>query len=361
VDDDHDVGYADVGDAEEAVRQAWHGYGDPRRIVRIAETSSNVSTNRVFRVLLDDRTQLIVKVSAYGSYFLFAEDHDRLYRVTQLLADTRFAGLLANVLGRDGRAYTWYDGRRWAAFYEEVPRGEQLPKVLTERQIDRFAQEMAEFHLACAAVAARIPPLSYSMKSNAIELLDLLASPFAPRNFGLPPELIGTLWRHTHELLCSLERLHYDEWPKMPVLVDWNLGNFSVQYGSDQPDDFRLFTRWDYDWFRIESRVVDFYFLSRVSSRTGDRTEFTYQCHTLVEPRFVRFVAAYHRTFPLSEDEVRFLPEAYRFFLLNYVVRVGSKFFRPELCDRFRRDAARWYLPELERLDIRPLLRAIGA
>ena len=22
----------------------------------------------------------------------------------------------------------------------------------------------------------------------------------------------------------------YDEWPKMPVLIDWNLGNFSVEF-----------------------------------------------------------------------------------------------------------------------------------
>lgn len=350
-----------MGDAEEAVRLAWDDYGDDRRILRIAETSSNVSTNRVFRLSLDDGTRLVAKISAYGSYFLFAEDHDRLYRCTQLLAETRFSTLLANVLGRDGRAYTWYDGRRWAAFYEEVERGEQLPKILSDAQIDRYASEMAELHLACADIAPAIPPLSYSMKSNAIELLDLLASPFAPRNFDLAPEHIGTLWRHTHELLLRLEELHYDEWTKLPVLVDWNLGNFSVRYESDDPADFRLFTRWDYDWFRVESRLVDFYFLSRVSSRTGDRTYFTYQSHTLVEPRFIRFVQRYHEVFPLTEDEVRFLPEAYRFFLLNYVVRVGSKFFRPELCERFRRDTARWYLPELERLDITPLLKAIGA
>jgi hypothetical protein len=195
------------------------------------------------------------------------------------------------------------------------------------------------------------------MKSNAIELLDLLSSPFAPRNFELAPEHIGTLWRHTHELLVHLEQVHYDEWPKMPVLVDWNLGNFSVRFdGNPDSADFRLATRWDYDWFRIESRLLDFYFLSRVSSRTGDRTHFTYQPHTLVEPRFVRFLRAYHRVYPLTADEVRFLPEAYRFFLLNYVVRAGARFFRPELCERFRVDTARWYLPQLERLDVGPLL-----
>jgi hypothetical protein len=348
-----------VGDAIEAVHLAWAGYGDERRVLSVTETSSNVSTNRVFRVGLDDGRNVIAKITSYGSYFLFAEDHDRLYRCCELLQESRFSGLLASLLGREGRAYTWYDGRRWAAFYEEAERGESLPRILSPAQVDRFAYEIAEFHRACQKIAGSLPPLSYTMKSNAIELLDLLESPFAPRNFDLDPENIGILWRHTHDLLLHLERVHYDEWPKMPILVDWNLGNFSIRSTGPEPDDFELYTRWDYDWFRIESRLLDFYFLSRVSSRTGDRTHFTYQPHTLTEERFVRFVAAYHRVFPLSEEEIRFLPYAYRFFLLNYVVRAGSRFFRPELCERFRRDTARRYLPELERLDLTPLLEVV--
>ena len=47
------------------------------------------------------------------------------------------------------------------------------------------------------------------------------------------------------------------------------------QGGSAASDGtFRLYSRWDYDWFRIEPRLLDFYFLSRVSSKTGDRTLF---------------------------------------------------------------------------------------
>ncbi len=243
------------------------------------------------------------------------------------------------------------------AFYEEVRPAESLPRTLDEDQIECLAREMAEFHLACAAIAPALPPTSNSVKADAIHLLDQLESPFAPRNFNLPPEYIGVLHRHTHDFLLELERIRYDEWDRLPVLVDWNLGNFSV---AGEPDgSFRLFSRWDYDWFRIEPRLHDFYFLSRVSSATGDRTQFTYSSHTLVEPRFVRFVEAYHAVNPLEEREVRFLPEAYRFFLLNYVIREGARFFRPDYCERFRRETARVYLPALERLDISPLLRAI--
>jgi hypothetical protein len=337
-----------------AVDAAWAAYGDPRAIVGVEEVSANVSTNRVYRLSLDDDSTLITKVSSYGSYFLFVEDHDRLSRCAHLLHDTRFGGMLANVWLRDGRIFTWYERSMWAVFYDDVPRREALPKILGQDQIANLGREMAEFHLACTDIAGDIPAGSKTIKSDAIHLLDLLESPFAPRNFELPPEAIGVLWRHTHRFLERLVELGYDEWRKIPVLVDWNLGNFSV---APRPDgSFRLFSRWDYDWFRIEPRLLDFYFLSRVSSRTGDRTRFTYGSHTLVEPGFVTLLGAYREVFPMSEEEIRFLPEAYRFFILNYVVREGARFFRGDLCARFRADAVRTYLPALEHLDISPLL-----
>lgn len=350
-------------DNRSALHAAWREYGDPRRITEVLDTSPRVSTNTVFRVELDDGSRVFGKVSHYGSYFLFAEDHDRLFRCTELLAGGPFADFLAPVLGHDTprgrRAFTWYDERVWVAFYEEAPRAEALPRQLSMSEIRCLAAEMARFHAECRRIAPRIPSMSNSIKSDAIHLLDLLSSPFAPRNFDLQPEHIGVLHRHTHRFLMELENIRYDSWDRIPILVDWNLGNFSVRY--DAPESFRLFSRWDYDWFRVESRLLDFYFLSRVSSATGDQTHWSYSPHTLVEPHFVEFVRAYHSVDPLTEDEIRFLPEAYRFFILNYVVREGARFFRPDLCTKFRSDVARTYLPACDRLDVTPLLRAIGA
>jgi hypothetical protein len=59
----------------------------------------------------------------------------------------------------------------------------------------------------------------------------------------------------------------------------------------------------------------------------------------------------------MSGEERSFLPEVYRFFILNYVVREGSRFFRADLCTKFRGDAVRTYLPALDALDVTPLLR----
>ena len=98
------------------------------------------------------------------------------------------------------------------------------------------------------------------------------------------------------------------------------------------------------------------YFLSRVSSRTGDRTSFTYGVHTLLEPRFRRFLRAYHAEYPLTPGEVLFLKEAYRFFLLNYVVREGRHFFRYDFWQHLLHDAVDTHLPSLDEVDLRPLL-----
>ena len=342
----------------EALHAAWIELDAGPTITVIEELSAMVSTNRVFRVGLSDHTHVVAKVSSYGSYFSFAEDHDRIHRCVVGLQGTRFATTLADVVTRHGRPFTYYDGRLWVAFYRELERRRTLPRVLTPAMINSLGREMAEFHLACAGAARTLAPSSKSIKSDAIHLLDLLESPFAPKNFDLAPERIGRLRRHTHDLLTNLEAIGYDYWDKIPVLIDWNLGNFSVDMHSD--DTFSLFSRWDYDWFRIEPRVMDFYFLSRVSSATGDRTEWAYSPHTLTEPSFVALLRSYHAVAPLTEAEIRFIPESYRFFILNYVVREGARFFQPELCQQFRREAASWYLPALDHLDIAPLLEVIA-
>jgi hypothetical protein len=141
--------------------------------------------------------------------------------------------------------------------------------------------------------------------------------------------------------------------PKLPVLIDWNRGNFSVAYDEL---GFALYGRWDYDLFRIEPRTLDFYFLSRVVREEGDQTVFSYTATPLLEPRFLRLVRAYHAVYPISTGELAFVKEAYRFFLLNYVLRTGEHFFVPEICERLQREVLTRYLPELETLDFTPLL-----
>ena len=108
------------------------------------------------------------------------------------------------------------------------------------------------------------------------------------------------------------------------------------------------------------ARVMDFYFLARVVSARGDQSHFTYDADPFLDPRFATFLRAYHEVSPLGADEVTFLREAYRFFLLNYAVLEAEHFFRPELCDALRRDVVELHLPALTELDLSPLLDAIA-
>jgi hypothetical protein len=344
---------ANVSNAQ--VHTAWAHYGDPRRIVEILDMSAMVSTNTVMRVKLSDGSAVFAKISSYGSYFLFAEDHDRLHRLALLLRGTRFEGLLADSLTvADGQPFTYYDGEVWVAFYTEVEHKQRLPRILSDADIANLAREMAHLHIACGALASHIPPTSTSIKSDAIALHDTLTEPHSAARFYLDVADLNVLRSNTHTFLLNLIDLRYDDMPKIPVLIDWNLGNFTVEFNDSGA--FRLFSRWDYDWFRIDTRMLDFYFLSRVSSETGDRTAFTYGSHTLLEPRFVGFLRAYHSVNPLTEREILFLKEAYRFFILNYVVRSGNHFFRDDFWRNFQRDAVSQHLPNLEAINLEPVV-----
>jgi hypothetical protein len=351
----------DLSDARHraVISAAWDDYGDPRAIAEIHELSAMVSTNRVYRLVFDDGSAVIAKSSNYGSFFLFAEDHERLHRANQLLHGGPFDGFMANVLTADQRPYLWYDGEMWAVFYEEVDVKDRLPRVLSDAQVERLGTELARFHRACDGISRLIPPPSKTAKSDAVNLHEMLGARSAGELFGLDQSRLDLVRRHTHRFLTAMHESGYDYWPKIPVLIDWNLGNFSVEFEDGDPDRFTLYSRWDYDWFRIESRLLDFYFLSRVSSSTGDRSVWTYGSHTLLEPRFLRFLRAYHRVFPLSEAEVRFLKEAYRFFLLNYVIREGRHFFRYEFWQHLLHDAVDVQLPALDELDVTPLLAVV--
>lgn len=340
----------------QVISTAWADYPDDREVVAIDELSAMVSTNRVYRLTLTDGTHVIAKSSNYGSFFLFAEDHERLHRVNQLLHGGPYEDFMANVLTVEGRPYLWYDGEMWAVFYEEVTVKDRLPRVLSDDQVERLGAELARFHRACDGIARLIPAPSKTAKSDAVNLYEMLGSRSAGEQFGLDQSRIDLVRRHTHRFLMAIHESGYDYWPKIPVLIDWNLGNFSVEHVDGDPDRFVLFSRWDYDWFRIESRLLDFYFLSRVASSTGDRSVWTYGSHTLLEPRFLRFLRSYHSVFPLSEGEILLLKEAYRFFLLNYVIREGRHFFRFEFWQHLLHDAVDVQLPALDDVDLTPLV-----
>jgi hypothetical protein len=340
----------------ELVSSGWAAYGDRRGITSIREVSANVSTNHVYLVQLEDMSEVVAKTSSYGSYVHFRQDHRIIQQWIRRLGGTRFRKFLAACLEKDGEVFTHRDGNFWVVFYEKAPFYDFLPKILDEPQILSLAREMAEFHLASSNAAPGLLPSWNSLGSDVASLYDALGNPAwrAVRNFS--DELETTLREQCETFLTNAERLGYHSMRKVPILVDWNIGNFSV--GLEQ-NGFRFFTRWDYDWFRVEPRTLDFYFCARVVRAEGDQDSFSYTLGPLLEDRFLKFLRAYHQRLPLSQEEVLFIKESYRVFLLNYVVRSGEHFFQEDICRRLQREAVEEYFPALDRTDFSPLLAAI--
>lgn len=104
---------------------------------------------------------------------------------------------------------------------------------------------------------------------------------------------------------------------------------------------------------------MDFYFFSRVVSDIGDRTVFSYVNTTLLEDRFMLFLKHYHAVYPLEVKDVLFIKEAYRFFILNYVVKYGRYFFHEIYANKLQQEALEDYLPSLENFDIDKILKEL--
>jgi hypothetical protein len=344
-------------DVTRMLHAAWTDYGAGDPIVSLLETSAGVSTNRVYRMHLQSGRSVFAKLSSYGSYVHFRQDHARIHQWHGLLKGTRWERFLAPVLCKHGEIYTFYDHGSWVVFYEEAQRRGVLPRVLGEAQIDNLGRETALFHAACADVASRLDPTWQSLGSDLATLFDQMHARADGVASAYDAEQMRMVRRHCDLFFSNAERLGYHRFQKLPVLIDWNRGNFSVAYDED---GFALHSRWDYDWFRIEPRAMDFYFFSRVVREDGDQTVFSYNAAPLLEPRFLRFVRAYQAVFPLSPNELAFTKEAYRFFLLNYVIRTGEHFFVRDICDRLAREALGRYLPELESIDFGPLLDCVS-
>lgn len=325
------------------IKKAWEGYDASRIIAQIEDLSVYVSTNRVFKVTFTDGDFIIAKLSGYGKYEFFKEDH----RIIQSLGNNLlypFENLLAKSLLKNNRVYIYRykKGRTdvWVVFYNPTRVMDRLPRRLDETIIRSLGRQMAKFHLACSRIRNVLPKSGKTLRTDINALLGMLET--NPKAFGsrMHADLIKY---HCEQFLKNRLRCNVGSFELIPVFIDWNIGNFSVINGHE------LFSRWDYDWFRISYRMLDFYFLSRVVSSAGDRTVFSYVIDTMMEDRFLMFLEEYHQVFLLTANEIRFLREAYRFFILNYVIKEGNHFFSDQYARKLRAEAFEIYLPSVDR------------
>jgi Ser/Thr protein kinase RdoA (MazF antagonist) len=241
--------------------------------------------------------------------------------------------------------------KAWVVFYRPIQIKKRLPRRLDEEHIVRLGEQVALFHKACHSIRNTLPPSSKTLNVDVDYLLKLTETDDGKYEYRMNLDKIK---QHSSLFIENSTKLGEGSFNRIPVFVDWNIGNFSVTSSG------RLFSRWDYDWFRIGSRMLDFYFLSRVVSDIGDRTIFSYYIGPLMEERFLIFLKAYHAIYPITEQEIRFLKEAYRFFILNYVVKDGRYFFHEIFATKLQKEAFDIYLPSIEKFDADILLRALN-
>jgi Ser/Thr protein kinase RdoA (MazF antagonist) len=331
------------------IKKAWEGYDASKCIKSIEDISAMVSTNRVFRVTFDDDDIIIAKLSHFGKYEHFKEDHRIIHSLSNNLLYP-FENFLAKSLLKNNRVYIHHykQGKvdAWVVFYNPTRIFDRMPRRLEESHIRKLGQQVGKFHKACGRIKNVLPKSSKTLRTDIYSLMHQLE--INEKKFGTAMQ-VDFLKYHCETFLRNRSKYN------IPVFIDWNIGNFSVD------SNLNLYSRWDYDWFRMSYRVLDFYFLSRVVSDVGDRTVFSYGIKTLMEDRFIIFLEEYHQINPLTANEIRFLKEAYRFFILNYVIKDGKYFFSEQYAKKLQSEAFDLYLPSVDRdFDAEKIINALN-
>ena len=336
------------------VKNAWREYDNSRIIMGITDISAMVSTNHVYRIKFLDQSIIIAKLSYFGKYEHFVEDHSIINSLSNNLPDP-FDNFLARSLIKKNELYVYHHKSDvldvWVVFYRPIKIKQKLPKRLDQHHIEKLAVQFAHFHKACTKVRHTLPDSSKSTQTDIQDLLDYIQTDEGQFEYGT---VLKDLESHCKKFLDFYTSTRGADIAIIPVFVDWNIGNFSVT------KSLKLYSRWDYDWFRMSTRMMDFYFFSRIVSDVGDRTIFTYNIDILQEDRFILFLQKYHEIFPLTELEIRFLPELYRFFLLNYTIKYGSYFFHEVYATKLKAEAFNIHLPSIANFKVDKLLKSLN-
>ena len=332
------------------VKYAWLAYDSSRSIEEITDISAQVSTNHVYKIVLADQSFVIAKLSHFGTFNHFVEDHTIINALSNNLPYP-FDHFLSRALMYGDKIFVHRFTNReidaWIIFYRPIGIHTSLPKKLPEDLIVKLGGQFGKFHRACHSIRHTLPPSSKTTRSDIERLLK------AVEEDTLCPLLkshYDDIRYHCNQFLSFIERPELDDIERIPVFIDWNIGNFSIT------EEGNLYSRWDYDWFRMSSRMMDFYFLSRIVSEVGDRTTFTYNVEPMMEDRFMIFLEAYHKEYPLTRAEIELMGEVYRFFILHYVIQYGQYFFIRRYADQFQTLAFKEYLPSVRHFDPQPII-----
>mgnify|MGYP006160376283 FL=1 len=124
------------------VNHAWAAYDSSRPIKSISDISARVSTNHVYKIIFPEGDFVIAKLSYFGKYDHFIEDHSIINVLANNL-NTPFNHFLARSLIKGNQLFVhrYKDSLidAWVVFYNPVTIDQKLPARLNHTQI--FAQK----------------------------------------------------------------------------------------------------------------------------------------------------------------------------------------------------------------------------
>lgn len=166
------INYTDI------IEKAWNGYDPSRRIARVEDISPLVSTNHVYRVTFTDDDIIIAKLSSFGKYEHFKEDHRIIHALGNNLLYP-FENLLAKSLLKNNRVYTYHYKKgktdAWVVFYNPSRVMQRLPRRLDEPLIRSLGRQIGKFHLACSRIRNVLPKSSKTLRTDINTLQEQLA------------------------------------------------------------------------------------------------------------------------------------------------------------------------------------------
>ncbi|MEZ4986769.1 MAG: hypothetical protein R2795_17315 [Saprospiraceae bacterium] len=169
-------------DFQTIIRYAWMAYDSTRTIKRITDISAMVSTNHVYKIQLEDGNNVIAKLSYFGKYEHFVEDH-KIINVLSNNLPIRFENFLSRALMKGNQIFFHRFQNdivdAWVIFYRPIRIKTRLPRRLSEAHIDNLATEFAHFHHDCHLIRHTLPNTSKTMTTDINSLLAVVDTEFA--------------------------------------------------------------------------------------------------------------------------------------------------------------------------------------
>lgn len=292
-------------------------------IVEIKNISTTHTNNEVYEVTTAAGEHYIAKIYKTRAVASLEQDNRFIKQWGSFAKSSNGRNILSQpIFSQESVSVFALDEVRNVIFYEKLSHGHLLGILQTEEQIRYFAKAVALFHRQGLTHTKEISILpSSGYLSSRIKILENALRNVDTLNItGFSPQDVSFLQIQLELLSVSADKLNYKHFPMVPIAVDFNPGNFLI---DTHDGGWEVSSRWDYDIVKYASVVFDFYTLSRVVTKTCLEITKDFSPQSLIHNNFKIFLGEYVKYYPLTREELLFIFEAYRYFLLEYVVIFG--------------------------------------